>query len=83
MVRGSLQALQGSGGDFSTSTSLCFVNNTPATATSAAFNPSSGGGVWYAVRGVNLGGLGTFNEPGTSQQGTRDAEILTSGVGCP
>jgi len=77
---GPLLALRNSGGNFTTSTSRCIAQNTPATSEADAIPSQPGDGTWYLVRARNCGG-GTF-DLGTSQQGSRDAEIAAAPAAC-
>ena len=83
VVRGNLAVLRGSGGDFTVATDGCIAENLGATALShTGDNPPSGSGFWYLVRGVATAGNLTYDAPGNSQVGLRDAEIDASPVSC-
>ncbi len=85
VVRGDLAALHGSGGDFTVATEDCMVENLGTTVlTHTDSNPPPGSAFWYLVRGVApmpLGNL-TYDAPGDSQVGLRDAEINASPDSC-
>jgi N-acetylneuraminic acid mutarotase len=84
VVRGGLNQLRGSAGNFTTSTQACLRNDQAATSyvdTSAP--PSAGDGSWYLLRGQSCGGAGTYDEIGGSQIGSRDSEINVSSNSCP
>jgi len=82
IVRGSLQGLRSSGGNFTTATTNCLGNDLPATTVDdTAALPA--GGAWYVLRAANCGGSASYNTSSTSQIGSRDAEIAASGVACP
>jgi hypothetical protein len=83
VVRGDLAALRGSGGDFTVATDGCIAENLGATALShTGDTPPSGSGFWYLVRGVAAAGNLSYDAPGDSQVGLRDAEIDASPVSC-
>ena len=82
VVRGWLDSLSASGGNFTTSTDVCLANNTTAAGTNDAASPP-GNGFWYLVRPVNCGGAGSWNSGAPSQSGSRDEEISQSGRSCP
>jgi hypothetical protein len=85
VVRGNLIVLRTGGGDFSTATDACMVNDHPTTSTPHTGDPvpNPGEGYWYLVRAalgtMNLG-YETFAD---SQNGWRDSEIQASGFDCP
>jgi hypothetical protein len=83
IVRGSLNELHTSGGNFTMATKECLGNNIAATLIAYSTNPSVGQGFWIVVRGVNCGGSGSYNEFSGSQIGDRDAEIAASIFACP
>ena len=83
VVRGDLAALRDSGGDFTVATDGCIAENFGGTALSHTDDdPPSGSGFWYLVRGVPALGNLTYDAPGDSQVGLRDAEIDASPVSC-
>ena len=83
VVRGDLEALLATGGDFTAATDDCAAENSSAAAIDhTADVPLVGSGYWYVVRGVSATGNLTYDEPGTSQVGLRDAEINASPVSC-
>jgi hypothetical protein len=76
--------LRASGGNFTTATKACIANNVTLTTLEDPEVPPASGGLWYVVRAVNdCSGAGTYDEPGTSQQGSRDTEIAASVNACP
>jgi len=83
VVRGSLQALRTSGGDFSTAIVGCEANNQLPTSLVYAPDPPAGGGWFHLVRVVTASGPGTYDSGGPNQQGARDAEIAASPNACP
>lgn len=82
-VRGLLNQLHSSGGNFTTSTQACLANDQVATSYVDPSLPTAANGYWYLVRGLSCGGAGTYNETGGSQVGSRDSEIGTSPNKCP
>jgi len=83
VVRGDLATLHGSGGDFSVATEACIAENLGATELDHAGEiPAPGDAFWYLVRGVTTAGALTYNSPGHSQVGLRDAEIDASPFSC-
>ena len=82
VVRGSLDQLRSTAGDFASPlvTQLCLANNGADTYWLHAETPAAGQGVWYLVRGQPGG---TYDSGAPSQSGSRDGEIAASGNGCP
>ena len=82
VVRGDLNALQASNGDFSDPlvTQACLANDRVETFWVHLETPASGEGVWYLVR-AQAGG--SYDSGGPGQQGSRDTPIGASGNGCP
>lgn len=84
LVRGSLNQLHVSRGDFTSSTQTCLANDQ---AVMSVLDPSAlppANGQWYLVRGLSCGGAGTYNNAiGGSQVGSRDSEINASPGSCP
>jgi hypothetical protein len=83
IVRGGLQTLRSSGGDFTAATTNCLQNNLAATTIDDVPVPAVGQGFWYLLRAANCGGGGTYNSGSPKQIGSRDAEIAASGNACP
>jgi hypothetical protein len=82
VVRGSLDLLRSTDGDFAAATAACLADNRISAALELPAGPASAGNQWYLVRGVNCGGSGTYDSGGAGQQGSRDAEIASSGHAC-
>jgi hypothetical protein len=83
-VRGTLPALQASGGDFTTSTSGCVADALTTTSTNHPAPPVVGSGFWYLVRGVNACGYGgPYDGTSPRQVGLRDPEIALVPTACP
>ena len=83
VVRGDLGMLRSTGGNFSIATAECLANNLADTRLAHAVAPAAGEGHWFLVRGVGPGGQMTWDEPGTSQVGSRDAGINSAAAACP
>jgi N-acetylneuraminic acid mutarotase len=83
VLRGDLQSLLGSGGDFTTAIRACLANDSTATSMAATDTPPAGGGSFYLVRGINCGGNGTYDSGSSSQVGSRDSGINASPNSCP
>lgn len=83
VVRGDLGTLRATGGNFSIATAECLANNRTETWLDHAVAPAAGAGDWLLVRGVGPGGPMTWDEPGTSQVASRDAEINSAAAACP
>jgi hypothetical protein len=83
VVRGGLQPLRSSGGDFSAATTDCLQNDLAATTIDEVAVPAVGQGFWYALRALNCGGSASYDSGVASQSGSRDAEIAASGQACP
>ncbi|MCU0230892.1 MAG: cohesin domain-containing protein [Acidobacteria bacterium] len=82
-VRGSLATLRATGG-FAGATLACLADDAPATTLDDAPLPTAADGFWYAVRGVNCGGAGSYDDSaGTGQAGPRDPGISASPHACP
>ncbi len=82
LVRGGLNSLRSTGGDFTTSTQLCLTDDQMTLSYVDPALPAGGEGLWYLVRAVSCGGAGSYDGPG-AQVGSRDAEISLSPNGCP
>ena len=79
VVRGDLGTLRSTGGDFTLAVDTCLANNATGTELPYTEDPPAGAGDFFVVRGNAPGGPLTYNEPGSSQVGSRDAEITA----CP
>jgi hypothetical protein len=82
VVSGDLGELQASGGDYTTATAQCEVDNLIGSSFVEAGTPTSGNGFWYLVRGTNCKGEATFDSGAPEQAGMRDTEIAASGNDC-
>jgi hypothetical protein len=83
VVRGSVGALQSSGGDFTVATGACLANDFSPTSLDDWDDPTVGQAFWYLVRAMNCGGAGTWNSGGPAQVGDRDPEIVAATAACP
>jgi glucose/arabinose dehydrogenase len=84
VVRGSLNGIRNSGGDFATYTQECLDYNESGTSLIYPSNPPAPGSVqWYMVRATNCAGHGTWNDGSATQVATRDPGINASTHTCP
>ncbi len=83
VVRGDVDTLFNTGGDFTLATTQCFANDVTTFSIASGDDPVPGEMFWYAVRPATATGLGTYDSGGTAQVGLRDSEITGSGVDCP
>jgi pimeloyl-ACP methyl ester carboxylesterase len=84
MVGGFVDALTGSGGDFSVSTVACLANDRAATSLTFFGTPPPGRAIWLLVRGVSCAGNGSYDDPDSgSQVASRDPGIAASPGHCP
>ncbi len=83
VVRGGLQALHGSGGNFTFATDACLTNDLPFLSADDPSAPPLGDGFWYLVRADVQVGKATYDSIGPSQSGPRDAQINASSLACP
>jgi len=84
LVEGSLAVLRGTGGDFAQAISRCLAQAiTESSLHVDEPDPHAGDGFFYLVDGEKNGCLGSFDEPGTGQIGSRDAGIRASAHACP
>jgi gingipain R len=83
IVRGDLELLRDTGGDFSTATEACVEDGTGETNLPLSETPPAGSGYWYLVRGVTTDGPMTYQALYDSQVGLRDPEIEAAAAACP
>jgi hypothetical protein len=83
VVRGDLQTLAATGGDFTPATQLCLTNDTGSTSVLDTDVPLAGQGFWYLMRASGCTGGSSYEDGAASQVGQRDAEITSSGSDCP
>ncbi|HEX5042263.1 MAG TPA: right-handed parallel beta-helix repeat-containing protein [Candidatus Polarisedimenticolaceae bacterium] len=76
VLRGSLETLRESEGDFDAASDACPADDLAGTALADPTVPSLGTGVFWLVRGVGCGGLaGTWDDGGLRQSGPRNAQV--------
>ena len=80
-VRGELELLQATGGDFIAATVECIAHDEPSSSVTYDGDPPSGDAFWFLVRGADCNG-GPFESGGPSQVGLRDPEIESSSGAC-
>lgn len=83
VVRGDLDLLAGSGGDFTVATEECLVNGNTTTILPYSIDPDPGFNWWILVRAARALTVLSYDSFGPGQSGTRDAEIASSGFACP
>jgi N-acetylneuraminic acid mutarotase len=83
LVRGSVNDLRTSGGDFTAATDDCVAGNHLLTWFDDPDDPALGQGFWYLARVRNSAGIGSYDSGAASQIGSRDAEINASVGACP
>ena len=83
LIRGSLQVLRATGGNFSASVNACLEDGLTASERDELETPAPGDGFWYLVRATNCGGGGTYDSGSPSQITSRDAGLLASPYTCP
>jgi hypothetical protein len=83
VVRGDLETLVASGGDFVAATQACVADEVGGTSVGYDGDPDPGQGHWILVRGVSSQGPMTYQALYPSQVGLRDEEIQGSAASCP
>ena len=83
LVRGRLEVLTGSGGDFTESIDTCLVDDHGETTVLDREMPMVGSGFHYLVRAQAACKDGTYDSGGDGQVEKRDAEIESSAGACP
>jgi len=83
MLRGDVQTLLTSGGDFTTATTDCVAGSTPLLSYTDTGNPGSGDAFWFLVREVTAKSIGSYDAHSGNLAESRDAEISASGLDCP
>jgi hypothetical protein len=84
VVRGDLQTLRSTSGDFSAAVTACLSNNVHGAGTWDLDAALPGGGFFYLVRGATYWcDRGTYDSAGAGQAGERDVEIGASSGTCP
>ena len=82
-VRGDLDVLSSTAGDFTAATEECLQNNLVTTSLTDNSNPLLGTGHWTVVRRVTATGNGSYDSLSDSQALLRDALINSSPFSCP
>jgi cysteine-rich repeat protein len=82
VVRGSLNTLRSSGGNFATATTTCLADNQAATAFDDAGALTVGNGFFYLVRGTSCSGSGTYNTTSPKQVASRDPGVEAAPITC-
>jgi len=82
VVRGDLNVLRATGGDFAQATVECLANDVALNSLDFGGNPGTGEGFWFLVRMVTPEGDGSY-DAGGSQVDSRDGEIDSAPGGCP
>jgi len=83
VLRGDLNALRATSGDFTSATERCLADDAEGNGWFDEDPPASGHGSWYLVRGVNCNGAASYDSGAPSQTSARDAEIAASPNACP
>lgn len=83
VVRGTLNSLVTSGGDYGPSVDGCLGSDISETSIQDGALPPAGDGFWYLVRAENLCMHGSYDEASPSQVGSRDWGIAASPHACP
>ncbi|MGH9867958.1 MAG: Kelch repeat-containing protein [Candidatus Polarisedimenticolia bacterium] len=83
VLRGSLDLLSSTAGNFTQATQTCLANDLADSALVLSGSPAAGSGFFYLVRGTNCGGGGTYDAGDPAQAGSCDAEIGASSHRCP
>ena len=84
VVRGDLNTLRASRGNFTSATSACAGNDVGGLEWEDPTRPGPGAALFYLVRAVSCTDVpGTYDTGSARQKGLRDAEIAASGDGCP
>jgi hypothetical protein len=82
VVRGDLDVLRQSDGDFASATELCLGNDLPGLSIVEGSAPPAGGGFWYVVRPNGLT-TPSYDSRFDSQAAPRDPGIDNSAAACP
>jgi hypothetical protein len=84
VVRGHLDRLHASGGDFAQAMGLCLADDLAVpTLTDPQAPPDPVKGFWYLVREITALGNGSYDSGSPVQVGSRDLEIAISAADCP
>ncbi|ANM29714.1 hypothetical protein ABI59_09185 [Acidobacteria bacterium Mor1] len=83
VVRGALEQLDATAGDFAVATEECLVDDYIPSALTYAIDPGIGQGFWFLVRDATGPGSGSYDSGGQGQAESRDMEIALSPFACP
>jgi hypothetical protein len=83
VVKGSLELLRASRGDFTASIQSCLADSGAQRQATDAEMPNANAGFFYVVRGVGNTMVGGTYDGGGNQVGWRDTEIRDAGGACP
>ena len=83
VVRGSIDTLRSTAGDYAAATEACVADGHAGTTLPYPDTPGTGEAHWLLVRATNCGGEGTYDSGAPEQAGVRDAEIEAAGPSCP
>ena len=83
LIRGSVETLLESGGDYSLAVEECLGDDVAATFVDYSAEPSPGTGFWFLARGVHLDGPMTWQSLAGGNEEARDAGIAASTAVCP
>jgi hypothetical protein len=83
VVRGNLNTLRSTGGNFTLATDACLGDNNTNGFVNFGGDPPVGQGFWFLVREANCKGPGSYDVAGVPQIGDRDAEIDAAPGACP
>lgn len=83
VVRGSLDVLRSTAGQFHLAVDACLAAAAPTSPVNDGAIPPAGTGFWYVVRDVTEGVRGSWDEMGSHQAGPRDAGIDAAAAACP
>ncbi len=83
VVKGDLQALRSTGGDYTSTLLVCLEDDSLDARSGDSSDPSAGEGFYYLVRAQAACKSGTFNSEHPGQSGDRDSEIASSPHACP
>ena len=83
VIRGDLDELRSTSGDYSAANIACVANDLPGTSTGFTEEPDPGKGMFLLLRAVSVTDPGTYDSLGSRQVAARDSEILASGGDCP
>jgi hypothetical protein len=84
ILEGALGLLRSSGGEFTDATTACSATQVPGpSADLIGPDPSAGEGVWYLVRGIAQGCLGSLDDDSASRIASRDGAPPALPTTCP